>query len=120
MSSYISFKYKINFTFQILDCVGPLNPEVVQSTPWASDSPASNVLNLGEDYFPNGTINYWVDGFETIGQGFTMRVDSCSIKDDNWVSDQKRRKRKASIFHQRIQGIRLKEREWAVATVSRE
>ena len=78
MSSYISFKYKIHFTFQILDCVGPLNPEVVQSTPWASDSPASNVLNLGEDYFPNGTSNIWVDGHETIGQGFTIRVDSCS------------------------------------------
>ena len=69
-----------------------MKPEVVQSTSYSQrDFPASNVLNLGEDYFPNDTrrANYWVANFEsnkssqdftltTEHQGFTLRLDACS------------------------------------------
>jgi len=70
----------------------PLKPEVVQSTSYSQRLwPASNVLKLGEDYFPNDTTrpNFWVANFEsnkssqeftltTEHQGFTLRLDACS------------------------------------------
>ena len=70
----------MNFSSQILDCVGPLKPEVVESTALNSFFPASNVLVLGEeDTFSNGKYNYWLAQREkTTGQGFTLKVDTCN------------------------------------------
>ena len=63
-----------------------MKPEVVQSTGQASskwrDTPASNVLILGETDEWNvntGKTNYWLaELHKTTGQGFTMKVDSCA------------------------------------------
>ena len=66
----------------ILECGGPLKPEVVQSTALSSFYSASNVLILadmdgGDD---NGRANFWLaEGGKTTGQGFTLKVgDDCS------------------------------------------
>ena len=75
------FKYKIQSTFQILDCSGQLKPEVVKSTSYNSAYPASNVLIWGEEdaNLGNWKTNYWVAEHEKIdGQGFTMKLDSCA------------------------------------------
>ena len=70
-------------TFQILECDGPLNPEVVHSTAHgAGCCPASNVLILGEEdaYLGNEKTNVWIAEFQkTTGQGFTLRLDDCTI-----------------------------------------
>ena len=62
------------------ECVGPLNPEVVQSTELHSNYQSSNVLILGEDGQPgNDKSNFWLaERAKTIGQGFTMKVDDCA------------------------------------------
>ena len=60
--------------------MGPLNLEVVQSTAYSSNYPASSVLILGEEdaLMDNRKRNYWVaEGGKTTGQGFTLKVDSC-------------------------------------------
>ena len=78
----ISFKYKTNSTFQILDCVGQLKPEVIQSTAYNPIYAASNVLILGEEdaYLGNEKTNVWIAEFQkTTGQGFTLRLDDCTI-----------------------------------------
>ena len=57
-----------------------MNPEVVQSTAFSSNFPASSVLILGETdaHLTNGKLNYWLAEQEkTTGQGFTVKVDSC-------------------------------------------
>ena len=66
---------------QILDCAGPLSPEVVQSTVLSSQFSASNVLILGETdaYLGNGKTNIWLAEYQkTSGQGFTLRLDECA------------------------------------------
>ena len=62
------------------ECVGPLNPEVVQSTELHSNYQSSNVLILGEDGQPgNDKSNFWLaERAKTTGQGFTMKVDDCA------------------------------------------
>ena len=63
--------------------MGPLTPEVVQSTYWTYNSwsyPASSVLILGEEdtQLSNGEFNYWLaDREKTTGEGFTMKVNDC-------------------------------------------
>ena len=77
----LSFKYKTHSTFPILDCVGPLKPEVVQSTAYNSNYPASSVLILGEEaaVLGNGKTNYWLaEEGKTTGQGFTLKLDTCA------------------------------------------
>ena len=66
---------------KILDCEGPLQPRVVQSTEHSfGQFPASSVLILAEEdsYLPlaNGKRNYWLaENRKTTWQGFIMRVD---------------------------------------------
>jgi len=68
--------------FPILECAGQLNPEVVQSTAYSSGwYPASNVLILGENdaWLDISKTNYWMaEQGKTTGQGFTLKVDTCS------------------------------------------
>jgi len=68
-------------SLQAEDCAGPLSPEVVESTAWHSNVPASSVLILGEEDGPldnSNKYNYWVaEGGKTSGQGFTIRLDDC-------------------------------------------
>ena len=81
----VSFRYKTHSTFPILDCVGQLSPEVVQSTAGAEHPgfPASSVLILGEEdgWLDNNYIerNYWMaENGKTTGQGFTVKLDDCA------------------------------------------
>ena len=59
-----------------------MNPEVVQSTAYDSQFPASSVLILGEEeaVLANGwQFNFWMARQrQTTGQGFTVKVDSCA------------------------------------------
>ena len=59
-----------------------MKPEVVQSTAYSSDFPASSVLILGEEdgEMANGKYNFWLaeDG-KTTGQSFTIKVDTCAL-----------------------------------------
>ena len=74
----ISFRYKTHSTFPILECAGPLSPEVVQSTALSSRYPASNVLILGETdaNLGNGKYNFWLAGING-WRGFILRIDYC-------------------------------------------
>ena len=71
-----------SFYFNIVECVGPLTPKVVQSTAYYNGNhPASSVLILGEEDggLDNGKANYWLaEEGKTTGQGFTVRVDYCA------------------------------------------
>ena len=71
-----------DYTFWILDCEGPLKPEVVQSIDGiGGDYPASSVLILGEEdvKMDNDKFNFWLAQHQaTEGQGFTMRLDNCA------------------------------------------
>ena len=61
--------------------MGPLSPEVVQSTDHHIENPGSSVLILGEQdgRLDNGKNNYWLPQVgQTNGQGFTVRVDTCA------------------------------------------
>jgi len=63
------------------ECAGQLKPEIVQSTAFSSLYPASSVLILGEVDAPlaNGEANFWLaEEGKTTGQGFTLKVDSCT------------------------------------------
>ena len=70
----------------ILECVGPMTPKVVQSTVQDSRYPASSVFILGEpdgnlvnSGSDNGKNNYWLAQIRNPnGQGFTVRVDYCA------------------------------------------
>ena len=76
----MSFKYKTHSTNKLLDCVGPLSPEVVQSTAYHSYQ-ASNVLILGETdaFLAMGKYNYWLAEWQkTTEQGFTLKLDDCA------------------------------------------
>ena len=59
-----------------------MQPEVVQSTALHDDYPASSVLILGEeDAYLSGSnkLNFWLAHiYETTGQGFTLRLDTCA------------------------------------------
>ena len=58
-----------------LECVGPLNSEVVESTAFSSDFQASNVLIIT----PIKKYNAWLaEKYKTTGQGFTIKVDDCA------------------------------------------
>ena len=59
-----------------------MKPEVVWSTSYAEDVPASNILILGRDDTPESwegpTLNFWLtEQGVTNGQGFIMKVDTC-------------------------------------------
>ena len=72
---------QFNFTFQIIDCEGPLKPDVVESTAQNSAVyPASSVLILGEeDTWDNDKYNFWLAEIgKTAGQGFTLKLDNCA------------------------------------------
>lgn len=59
-----------------------MNPEVVESTEHSfGRNPASSLLIFGEEdaLMDNGKNNYWAAEWQkTIGQGFTMKVDTCA------------------------------------------
>ena len=77
----VRFRYKTHSKFEILDCVGQLKPEVVQSTAENSNYKASNVLILGEmdAFLSMGQYNYWLaEHQKTTGQGFTLKLDDCA------------------------------------------
>ena len=78
ISSYHSNK-KLSSYLKILDCDGPLQPMVVQSTEFSSGYyPASSVLIWAEKdaVMANGKHNYWLaEKGKTTGQGFTIQVD---------------------------------------------
>ena len=72
---------KHSFSFNILECEGPLQPEVVQSTALISFFPASSVLILGKQdgLLGNDSFNFWLaESQKTTGQGFTLKVDNCA------------------------------------------
>ena len=74
---YHIFQLKTHLKFQILECEGPLKPEVVHSTAISNLYPASNVRILGEEDVK--LDNFWLaEERKTTGQGFTMKVDSCA------------------------------------------
>ena len=67
------------------ECQGPAKPEVVWSTSYAADVPATNVLVLGRDDTPeswNGpTRNSWLtEQGKTTGQGFVIKVAKSYLK----------------------------------------
>ena len=71
---------KMKFHSHSLECGGPLKPEIVQSTAYTSNHPASSVLILGEEdaCMEDGKCNYWLAELgKTTVQGFTLRVDNC-------------------------------------------
>ena len=73
-------KVILHYTCKILECVGPLNPEVVQSTSASVLYPASSVLILAESdgVMSNGKANLWLaEVGKTTGQGFTIKLDAC-------------------------------------------
>ena len=79
----IQIQESFNISVPILDCSGPLRPEVVQSTAYTSDFPASSVLILAEEDayvgYNNGYFNFWLAEYQkTIGQGFTIKLDDCA------------------------------------------
>ena len=78
ISSYHS-NTKLSSYLKILDCEGPLQPRVVQSTEHSfGQFPASSVLILAEEdgRLANGKRNYWLaESGKTTWQGFIMRVD---------------------------------------------
>ena len=64
------------------DCDGrlALKPEVVQSTSYSAQNPATSVLVLEEKEarWENGTHKLWAaEHQKTEGQGFTIKVDNC-------------------------------------------
>ena len=59
-----------------------MQPEVVWSTSYAADVPATNIFILGRDdtwHMPEGTNNFWLtEQGKTAGQGFIIKVDTCT------------------------------------------
>ena len=62
-----------------------MTPEVVQSTAFSPSYPASSLLILGDEdgWLENDKWNFWLaEQGKTIGQGFTLKVDSCK----RWIA----------------------------------
>ena len=76
-------RQKVNFHKYSSGCVGPLKPEVVESTSYDCRFLASSVLILAEEDkykgLPTGVSNYWLaQDKRTTGQGFTIKLDDCA------------------------------------------
>ena len=82
MMIYHIIQMKNYFPFKILECDGPLTPEVVQSTAMNRLYPANSVLILGEEDIydhAKSQANFWLAKHEkATGQGFIVKVDSCA------------------------------------------
>ena len=102
-------RQKVNFHKYSSGCVGPLKPEVVESTSYDCRFLASSVLILAEEDkykgLPTGVSNYWLaQDKRRTGQGFTIKLDDCAraiagcqIKNKGKGSDPHRATKKFSV-----------------------